>query len=733
MDSPNTGAMDFQSQLFRYAQDFQELISQHSQLQQRHQSALQSLGRTSLSRDLLTLTIAEGCTPYIVTDTRGTITQVSAEAQALLGESGLHWTGLPLLQLLPANQRASLTTLLQYLQDVHGNEAIELRQIDLFDGQDFDGTSRFDVMVVPLQTYAQLEYFWLMQPAQPGVTDDMAVLTGFGLLADSAKGLLVTDASGTIRVVNPALTQITGFEAAELLGHSPKLLSSGRHDAAFYKAFWDELLGTGSWSGEFFNRRKNGQIYPEWKTVKAVRNASGVTIAYLSVFADSAHHNDAEELARLAYHDALTGMPNRRLLEDRMAQALKLAQRDASGFSLLFIDLDRFKPINDTLGHKVGDLVLQEVSQRLTRSVRQGDTAARTGGDEFVILLQNAVAPAHIETIVNGLLAKLSEPIAAGEHQLMIGASIGCARYPQDASDTATLVKHADNAMYAAKCFGGNHFCFHDPLGHAQGHANLGLDLWRAIEREELRLVYQPQVGTNGQLRGCEALLRWAHPMVGEVSPATFIPIAETNGAILPMGDWVLETACRQLKQWQQQGLPRITMSVNVAARQLGDPGFPARVAQILARTGVAPHDLELEITESEALHSESNGYHPLQILRATGIQLAIDDFGTGFSSLSRLQFLPVDCLKMDQSFVRALASGDKAHAISQCFVSMGLAMGMQVVAEGVETEAQHQTLIAQGCQLIQGYLTGRPMAPEAFLASFLHRPESTFAQDITL
>jgi diguanylate cyclase (GGDEF)-like protein len=416
-----------------------------------------------------------------------------------------------------------------------------------------------------------------------------------------------------------------------------------------------------------------------------------------------------------------------------MAQTLKLAQRDASGFSLLFIDLDRFKPINDTLGHEVGDLVLQEVSLRLNSAVRRGDTAARTGGDEFVILLQNTAAPAQIENVVNAILYKLSEPIRVGEHQLMIGASIGCARYPEDASDTTTLLKHADNAMYAAKCFGGNHFCFHDPLWQSKGQANLGLNLWQALERNEMHLVYQPQVNAEGHLRGCEALLRWNHPELGAVPPGTFIPIAETNGAILPIGDWVLETACWQLKHWQLAGLHRITMSVNVAARQLDDPGFADRVNRIVLSSGVAPQDLALEITESEALQTESNGYSHLKTLRAMGFKLAIDDFGTGYSSLSRLQFLPVDSLKIDQSFVQALGTDEKAQAISQCFVSMGLAMGMQVVAEGVETDEQHQTLKAQGCQLIQGYLTGRPMAPDALLNHFLCPTESSPTDDIAL
>jgi diguanylate cyclase (GGDEF)-like protein len=498
------------------------------------------------------------------------------------------------------------------------------------------------------------------------------------------------------------------------------LLSSGRHDDKFYKSFWAELNALGSWSGEFFNRRKSGQIFPEWKTIRAVRNAAGDTLAYLSVSADiTPQRNDSDQLARMAYHDTLTGLPNRSLLEDRMAQSLSRAKRDGTGLSLFFIDLDRFKPINDQLGHEVGDQVLQEVARRLEKSVRQGDTAARVGGDEFVILLQSVVRAEDVESIANVVLSRLSAPVVVGEHQLLVGASIGCARYPQDGGDLGTLLKHADQAMYAAKRLGGSHFCLHEIRGSPNAVANLGHDLWRALERKEMHLVYQPQVTASGALRGCEALLRWTHATLGAVPPLTFVPLAEANGAILPLGDWVLDSACRQLKRFQNAGLRDLTMAVNVSARQLNDPDFPSRVCQALLATGIAPHTLELEVTESEALQCESDGQRRLQSLRALGVKIAIDDFGIGFSSLSRLQMLPIDRLKIDQSFVRELATSFNARAISQCFVSLGLAMGLEVVAEGVETGEQHQVLTEQGCHLIQGYFTGRPMSAEALLDRF--------------
>lgn len=715
-----SGPVAQQSQLFRYAQDLQELIDQHGKLQQRYQAVLQSQGRANLSNDLLLSSIRYGRTPYLVTDGSGVITQVNASTEPMLGESGLDLCGVPLMQLAPRNQRQRVAALLSQLAN-DSDAAILHCQLNLFDGKEIDSISNFDVLIVPLPAYGQLEYFWLLNSCSKDELKHDAGLQQFELLVDSKNGLLVTDADNKICAVNSAFTRITGYEASEVMGRDPSLLSAGRHDSAFYQAFWIELIEAGSWSGEFFNRRKNGQIYPDWKTVKVVKNAVGATVAYLSVFADSSHqHSETEQLSRLAYHDALTGLPNRRLLDDRMVHAISQAQRDGAGLSLLFIDLDRFKPINDDLGHEVGDRVLQEIGLRLKKSIRQCDTAARVGGDEFVVLLQSAVRPEDIETIATTLLSKLSEPIVAGEHQLLIGASIGCARYPQDGLDSVSLLKHADSAMYAAKRFGGNHFCLHEPEGDHAVLANLGLDLWRAIDRHEMHLMYQPQVTADGHLRGCEALLRWTHPTLGAVSPSTFIPIAETNGAILPLGDWVLETACLQLRQWQKAGLTDLTLSVNVSSRQLHDPEFVERVHQSLLASGVAPQALELEITETEALKCGEGGQRYLEPLRALGVKLAIDDFGTGYSSLSRLKTLTVDRLKIDQSFVRDLATSPGARAISQCFVSMGLAMGMEVVAEGVETTEQFHVLTSQGCHLIQGYLTGYPMTAAELLAKFL-------------
>lgn len=707
-----------QGQLFRYAQDLEALMDQHSTLQLRYQTLLQSQGRASLSNDLLMSSFRDGNTPYIATDIRGVITLVSASVEPLLGESGLDLAGSSLTQLAPHSQRPYLGALLGGLAQTGGDSSIVQCQLQLFDGRDIDSVSCFDVLIVPLHNYGQVEYLWLLNAAKAsGTTDCLTVLQQFQLFRDSSIGLLITDAHNRIYFVNCAYTHLTGYNAEEVFQKNPRLHASGRQSADFYQEFWSALSMAGNWSGEFFNRRKDGHIYPEWKTVRTVKNTEGKTLAYLSVFVDSsAQHHHTDVLTRMAYHDALTGLPNRRLLQDRLAHALSQAQRDDAGLSLLFIDLDRFKPINDKLGHVIGDLVLQEVGKRLRRSVRQGDTVARIGGDEFVILLHNSVRN-NVQNIANIVRSKIGEPIDVAGHRVQVGVSIGCARYPQDATDSAALHKHADSAMYEAKRQGGNTLCFFDAHGQYDGPNELGSDLWQALARHELHLLYQPQVDALGRMKGCEALLRWTHSTYGEITPATFIPVAETNGAILPLGDWVLQTACQQLQQWNQAGLTELTMSVNVSTRQLADPNFCQRVKQALQSHALSPEVLEIEITESEALRNEQAGHELLRPLRELGVRIAIDDFGTGYSGLSRLQNLAVDRLKMDQSFVRDLATSANARALSQCFISVGQAMGLEVVAEGVETAEQLEILLAQGFHLVQGFLTGGPMPADVFFA----------------
>jgi diguanylate cyclase (GGDEF)-like protein len=450
-----------------------------------------------------------------------------------------------------------------------------------------------------------------------------------------------------------------------------------------------------------------------------VEDANGKVLSYVAAIADLSHRDEnSEQLTQLAYHDALTGLPNRRMLEDRLLQAITDSSREGCGLCVLYLDLDRFKPVNDELGHDVGDLVLQEVGARLKAAVRSGDTVARVGGDEFVIVLQST-SPVHdAESIASGILNALNSPIRAGYHTVSIGASIGCAIYPHDGQDAAALLKHADAAMYGAKRFG-TQFSFYE-TGSETPTFNLGFEIWQALERNEMHLVYQPQVRSvaQGRLRGCEALLRWNHSTLGEISPSTFIPIAEKNGAIVLLGSWVLLTACKQLRQWQSQGVNDFTMSVNVSLRQLRDPNFVTYLSGILAESGIASEYLELELSETESLLYQDEDRLHIEAVRKLGVKIAIDDFGVAFSSLAKLHSLSISSLKINPQFVKDLAESADARAISNCMVAIGVAMGIEVIAEGVESAEQLAVLSAQGCHVTQGYWTGHPM----LAAELLHR-----------
>ena len=706
----NGSPQALREQMYRYAQDLNELMDQHGQLQQRYQMAQHSLGRARLGNDLLIGNIRYGDMAYLVTDGTGTLTRASEGTEPLLGQSVKSLRGVNLLQLTPENRREDLAALLSQLSR-HDNSAIVYCQLDLFNSLMALRIDHFDVLIVPLQKYDDLSFFWLLHKRLPDETDDLRALQGFDLLHASDCGLMIVDANGNICTTNPAFTRMTGYNASEVNGHNPRMLSSGRHSDDFYHSFFADLHKEGSWSGEFFNRRKNWQIYPERKTVKEVKNVTGQTLFYVAVMVDSSRrYNDTEQLSYLAYHDGITGLPNRLLLEDRLDQSLSRAQRDGDGLSLLFIDLDNFKPINDEFGQKTSDLVLQEVGKRLKCTVRNVDTAARIGGGEFVILIQGSNRKNNVEAIVSALLSALSVPVLVGEHKLLVCASIGCALYPHDGDDAATLLKNAGSAMSLAKRNVGRHFCFFDMGVEQIASASLGMDLWHAVDRGEMHVVFQPQVTEKHQLSGFEALLRWNHPTLGEVSPMTFITIAEINGTILQLGEWVLETACRQLRLLHDAGMPKLTMSVKVSPRQLRDPDFASKVSQILLTTGVAANAVELEILETAAQQCKDDEGQSLQTLSALGIKLAVDNFGTGFFNLSRLQNMPVNRLIIDRSLVNEIVTSARARAISHCFVNMSTTMGMEVVAKGVETSEQFQVLSDQGCQLIQGYFAGRPM-----------------------
>ncbi|MGH8380705.1 EAL domain-containing protein [Pseudomonas sp.] len=541
---------------------------------------------------------------------------------------------------------------------------------------------------------------------------------------NTAEGVLITDTEQHISAVNRAFSDITGYSELEALGQTPRLLASGQHDSAFYAAMWHQLTAEGHWQGEIHNRRKNGELYPSWLTISAVRNSERGITHFVAVFADISSLKHAQaKLDYQAHHDPLTGLPNRTLFESRLHAALNCAQSSNRQGAVLFLDLDRFKHINDSLGHPVGDLLLKGIAQRLKEQVRDIDTVARLGGDEFIILLPGLHQPSDASHIANKLLACFGAPFQAGEHEFFTSASIGTSLYPQDGTDVASLIRNADAAMYRSKAKGRNRVESYTRDLTAQASERIALEheLRRAIERNELSLSYQPKFSLKTQsLVGAEALIRWTHPRFGDVPPEHFISLAEENGMILQLGDWVLEQACQQMQEWKKSYLAFGPLSVNLAGAQLRQPCLIKRIEQLLNAHQLKAGDLQLEITENFIMSQAEEALAILHQLKQLGVQLAIDDFGTGYSSLSYLKRLPLDILKIDQSFIRGLPDDPHDAAIARAIIALGRSMQLTIIAEGVENQAQQQFLAAEGCEQIQGYIVSLPLPAEEFAASFL-------------
>lgn len=528
------------------------------------------------------------------------------------------------------------------------------------------------------------------------------------------EGVLVTDRQGLIVHVNRAFMRITGYQQDEVLGQRPSKFKSGRHGADFYQQIYATLREQGQWSGEIWNRRKSGEIYPQWQTICAVRDDSGELSHYVAVFSDiSAIKHSEQELAYLAHHDPLTGLPNRLLFNDRAEQALAAAQSHKRGCALLLLDLDHFQSINDGLGHPVGDQLLKLVGERLRAALGKGLTLARLGGDEFAVLLENCQQVGQAATLAQTLIEQMREPFSCEGHSLFIGVSVGISLFPSDALSAAQLLRNADAALFKAKSNGrGGYALYTEELtAHAQQRVEIATELRRALEQEELRLFFQPVHDlASGKMVGVEALVRWQHPERGLVPPGEFIPIAEASGLIAEIDGWVLRQACRQMVEWQAAGQLLDFIAVNISSRLFAQRDLYLQVAKVLHDTGLNPALLELEVTESAVMEDPEVALEQLHRLRELGLRLAIDDFGTGYSSLLRLKRLPVQKLKIDKGFVSGLPQDEDDVAIVRVIIALARSMGMQVHAEGVEQAEQALFLLAQDCQLGQGYWFGRPV-----------------------
>lgn len=537
-------------------------------------------------------------------------------------------------------------------------------------------------------------------------------------------GVFITDLDARIVALNRSFSEISGYSEFEALGRKPSILQSGRHELEFYQTMWAAILGCGHWQGEVWNRRKNGELYQQLLTISTVHDDAGKPSHYVAVMTDISQLKRSEaQLDYLAHHDPLTDLPNRLLLQSRVQHAIDQAARNKARVALLFIDLDRFKNVNDSLGHPAGDELLAAIGQRLRTRLREVDTLARLGGDEFVLLIEEMETPDDAARVAQMLLDLLHAPfVLTGGREIYIGASIGISVFPEDGTTVTELIQHSDVAMYQAKESGRGAFRFYTEAMSRAAQDKLHLDtrLRRALEHGDFALHFQPQVDmASGRLIGTEALIRWRDPDEGLISPARFIPVAEETGLIVPIGEWVLRTACAQARKWQDAG-HHFTIAVNLSARQLQQADLPQRVAALMAEAGVGPDWLEIELTESTLAGDHVSTEMRLRALKELGITLSIDDFGTGYSSLAYLKRFPIDVLKIDQSFVRDIPQDRNDMEIAATIIAMAHTLKLRVVAEGVETPEQLAFLKEQKCDAWQGYLFSKPLPADEFTARFL-------------
>ena len=577
---------------------------------------------------------------------------------------------------------------------------------------------------------------------RPPQTVPMREVTGWKWTADFAhlakvlfesarEAILITNSHGCIVMVNPAFSALSGYSEAELRGQNPRLLQSGHQSATYYTALWLTLQQEGVWQGEFWNRRKDGRLYVVLTTIREVRNAEGQLTHYVSIATDVTKQKETEQRIKyLAGYDVLTGLPGRTLLAERAELALALAARRREPLAVLLLDLDQFKEVNEALGYTVGDTLLVQVAARLKGLIRQADTICRIGSDEFVLLLPDTGRKKALRA-VDRLVAAFHQPFDIAGHSLRVTTSIGIALYPHDGARLSELLKNVNAALCQAKKNGRNTLAFYDREMNIAAFERLVLEseLRKAVESGQLRAYFQPKVRlADGALVGAEALVRWRHPEHGLILPGRFIPVAESSDLIIAIGDWMLKAAGQQLANWRNQGLPPLTVAVNLAARHFCAAGLVEQLRRLLAMQGHAPRLLELELTESTLLDAGTETTDTLRAIQQLGIGLAIDDFGTGYSSLSYLKRMPITTLKIDRSFISDLATDPDTRIIVATMITLGHNLGLTVIAEGVETEQQRQILVDQGCDLAQGHLFAPALPAEDFIAWVRQYPDPVMA-----
>ena len=563
---------------------------------------------------------------------------------------------------------------------------------------------------------------WIIEDLTVEKAEREELLLARKIFEVNSEAVMVTDAQNRIVRVNAAFESITGYREAEVIGGDPKILGSGRHVPEFFVNLWKALREHGHWEGEIWDKRKDGSEYPKWVHIDTIRDNNAQVSHYVAVFSDISERKASEERIRyLAQHDALTGLPNRFTLAVHLEHALARAERAGEKVGLMFIDLDNFKAVNDTLGHHIGDLLLCEVARRITGVVRKSDIVARIGGDEFVVVLESARLPADAGMVAQKIVERLGEAVPVSSNELHTTPSIGIAVFPDDGSNSDMLMKNADLAMYHAKSAGRNNYQFYAEHMNQAAAVRVQMEgrLRAAMAADEFSLHFQPQINLlNAQVSGCEALIRWHNADLGWVPPASFIPLTEEIGLIVPLGEWVLRRACETAKAWLDEGISFGAMAVNISPQQFRQRDFPQRVEAILRETGLPATYLELEITESTIMETAEIAVTMMMRLKELGVALAVDDFGTGYSSLAYLKRFPIDRLKIDRSFVTDLETDASDAAIATAVIGLAHSLGLTVVAEGVETLGQSDFLHRRGCDSVQGYFYCRP-GPADIAAEF--------------
>lgn len=543
------------------------------------------------------------------------------------------------------------------------------------------------------------------------------------VLQTTSEGVLVTDANGFIIKVNAAFELVTGYTSEEAIGKNPKILQSGIHGKEFYDQMWSAVLNKGNWQGEIWNKRKNGEIYPEWMNLNSIKDETGNITNYIAVFSDITDRKHAEEqLRNLAHYDSLTGVANRYSLQKRLKSLIRTAEKYNQQMAILFLDLNRFKYVNDNLGHSFGDILLKEVSARIKDLIKNKDMIARLGGDEFIIVLPNIKHAKEGVFMAQKINKALSSPFMLGNREVFISTSIGISLYPMDGKDMETLLSSADKAMFKAKADSSPFEFYHEDM-HKNESRRMLLEnyLRKALENEEFYLVYHPQIDLQtNEIIGIEALLRWKQAELGHVSPAEFIPLAEETGLIVPISEWLIEKACEDVKKIHLETNKNIKICINISALHFNQMHFVHSIQEIVQRTNINPNYIELELTESMIMPKAKESIDKLVKIKKLGIKLSIDDFGTGYSSLSYLNRFPLDILKIDQSFVRGMSAYKDDSSIVEAIIMMGHRLNLKVVAEGVENKKQLEFLKSQSCDYIQGFYITKPL-PLQELTDFLN------------